>query len=137
MDFFKQLFAQFPDANIRMTIMGKNGKYTVSVVPGTKENNIRPITATGTPTDLDNELLAQLRVPLTEAGTTLKNIDAMQADIKALEDETKKKADDKKKAAASKNKATEKKPDEKAKKDDKPAEKQEERKSSQPANSLF
>lgn len=99
MDFFKQLAAKFPEANLRINIMGKNGKYTVSVVPGIKEKDIRPITATGTPDELDEGFLDGIENCIKEAGMMLNNIEGMKADIKQQEEELKKKKEEKKPAA--------------------------------------
>ena len=136
MNFFQELHETFPDANLRINIMGKNGKYTVAIVPGTKESNIAPITAMGTPEELDAELMDNIKVPLQEAVVALKNVEALQSDIQKLEEETKKKAEDKKKGAAAKSKGDSKKPD--SKKADKPKEeKPADEKKKEPANSLF
>lgn len=121
MDFFKLLAEKFPDVNLRITIMGKNGKITVAVVPGTKENNIRPITATGTPEELDNEFLAAIEKPIIEAGMTLQNVNEMAADIKALEDEAKKKKEDKQAAGKKKETPAKSEPKSKTEKVKKPA----------------
>ena len=66
MDFFKRLYELAEGQKLTLTVMGKNGKLTVGVLPDGIAK-IQPLNVTGTPEELDAQFLDMIKAPLTEA----------------------------------------------------------------------
>ncbi len=103
--FFTQLAEQFPDANLKFTVMGKNGKITVGILPGVSELNIRPVTLTGTPEEIDTQIIELLKPVIDDNREIISGIEEQKADLKRIQEEQKKKAEEAKNKDKSKTKA--------------------------------
>ena len=103
MNFFQNLFEQFPGIDLQMTIKEKNGNFSVSVLPSIGNKiQIQPLVVTGTPIELDAEFINIITPAIQEIKPELINMnevkESIAAEKKAIEDSKPKpkKTDDKK-----------------------------------------
>lgn len=67
--FFSRLKSFGAGMDIRMHIMEKNGKFTLSILPhASDKSSIQPVYLTGTPEELDNGIFEKLGPVIQEAG---------------------------------------------------------------------
>lgn len=102
MRFFRDLFETFKgDVDLSMRIMSKDGKLTVQITPGVKNDQVKPIEITGTPPEFDDEFFAKI-VP------GVKEVQGLISNIEQVKQEAAKAAEPKKPAAPAKKDAPKK-----------------------------
>lgn len=91
-NFFSKLSEYTKDIDITLRIKEKDGKYTILVQPEiANASKVKPLTATGTPAELDNEFYGLFQQQAEVVAGLKTNIDEVKADAAQVKEEGNKK----------------------------------------------
>ncbi|MFA6057264.1 MAG: PRTRC system protein E [Taibaiella sp.] len=97
MNFFQELIAITGEVDVTIRLKSKNGKITVGILPAVS-STLPMLDVTGTAQELDEGLMEQIRLPLTQASGLVSNAESFKEQVKDVEKLTESKATTKDKA---------------------------------------